>query len=125
MNTQEKIDRWKKLKKQEDKIKKERQEIEESFMENLGKSISGKALYPGDKEQVKISYKGKSVVDQELAENLLKNYEKAPFRIKYELDKKLYDSIKELNKEAYKIFSKAVTFKPERPSFEIKEMKEK
>ena len=116
MKNKEKIKRWIELKEIESSAKKERIEIEDSFIKK--DKIDGKEII----ENLEITYKSTFEVDQDMVKNFEKIYDKIPFRIgKYSVDKKLYDATKEMSPEAFKVFRKAVTEKPARPSFKIKE----
>ena len=115
MTTKQKIERWKELKDIESEAKEERIKIENSLIEKFPDKMSGKEKV----ENLEISFKATRSIDQEMAESLVKEYDKTPFKIKYDLDKKLYDSIKELSPDMYKNFSRAVTEKPGRPTFTI------
>ena len=119
---QKKIERYEDLKQIETEAKAERFKIESELITSSTR-IDGVDVYEGIENVLEVRYGSTAVVDNEIAASLTAKYDKYPFRIKYELDKKLYDAIAELSPEAHKEFSKAVTFKPKKPTFNVKEKK--
>jgi hypothetical protein len=119
---QKKIERYEDLKRIEKEAKEERFKIESELMTSSTR-IDGVDVYEGTEKVLEVRYGSTAVVDNEIAASLTAKYDKYPFRIKYELDKKLYDAIEKLSPEAHAEFSKAITFNPKKPTFNVKEKK--
>lgn len=116
------IEQWKEFKAIEQQAKENRLKIESMFIEN-NERMEGKEVFDGTTEKLEISYKSTVVIDQDMAREFDSKYDRVPFRAKYDLDKKMYDVVKDINPQAYEEFSNAVTLKPAKPAVTIKEMK--
>jgi len=115
MEKEKLLSEWVELKGIEDAAKKRRDEISQELQGLYG--------IPSDKKSCTIKEEGFSIelkesekidVDQVECENLFETFERGqlPFRIKYDLDAKKYNALKEISPSFYERCSQAVMITP-------------
>lgn len=126
MEKKEMFSEWLKQKRAEDKAKKARYEVEEKIAALYESSVEGNSKTFKDEEGFNVTVK-KNVaykLDQELWISVRKEIPDnlRPEKIKFELDKKGFEYLKDHAEDLYKIVSNCVTITPNKTTIDVEKI---